>query len=164
MRGGANKPDRQGGRRMRSPGRPLLRDVALRALDTARTRGAAYADIRIVHFRSQSVTVRNRNVEGLVVDESLGFGVRVLVDGYWGFAASNDLSLAEADRVAAQAVKIARASGLVTGRKADLGPPVRTLGRYTTPVVKDPFAVSLESKIDLLLRVNETMMRVPNVV
>src|SRR3989304_4332135 len=64
-----------------------MRDVALRALDTARTRGAAYADVRIVHFQSQSVTVRNRNVEGLVVDESLGFGVRVLVDGSWGFAA-----------------------------------------------------------------------------
>ncbi len=91
---------------MRSPGRPLVRDIALRALDTARTRGAAYADVRIVHFNSDSVTVRNRNVEGLVVDESLGFGVRVLVDGYWGFAASNNLNISEADRVAAEAVKI----------------------------------------------------------
>jgi len=59
-----------------------MRDVALRALDTARTRGATYADVRIVHFRSENVTVRNQNVEALVVDESLGFGVRVIVDGY----------------------------------------------------------------------------------
>ena len=141
-----------------------MRDIALRALDTARTRGAAYADVRVVHFQSQSVTVRNRNVEGLVVDESLGFGVRVLVDGYWGFAASNDLNLAEADRVAAEAVKIARASALVAGRRADIGPPVRTLGRYTTPIQKDPFAVSLEDRIDLLLGVTETMARVPDIV
>ena len=80
-----------------------MRDVALRALDTARTRGAAYADVRIVHFRSENVTVRNQNVEALVVDESLGFGVRVIVDGYWGFAASNNLTTREADRVAAEA-------------------------------------------------------------
>src|ERR671916_202544 len=91
---------------------PPMRDVALRALDTARLRGASYADVRIVNHRSEQVTVRNRNVEGLVVDESLGFGVRVVVDGYWGFAASNRVTTAEADRVAAEAVKIAKASSL----------------------------------------------------
>jgi TldD protein len=141
-----------------------MRDVILRALDTARTRGASYADVRLVHHRSESVTVRNKNVEGLVVDDSMGFGVRVIVDGYWGFASSNTLTGVEADRVAAAAVKIARASALVAGRKADIGAPVRQIGRYTTPVVKDPFAVSLEDKIALLLRANEAMMSVPQVV
>ncbi len=141
-----------------------MRDVALRALDTARLRGAAYADVRIVHHRSETVAVRNRNVEGLVQDESLGFGVRVLVDGYWGFAGSNNLTTAEADRVAAEAVKIARASAIVAGRKADLGPPVRPIGRYVTPVLKDPFAVPIEAKIALLLRTNEAMLAVPAVV
>jgi TldD protein len=110
------------------------------------------------------VTVRNRNVEGLVQDESLGFGVRVVVDGYWGFASSNVVTTAEADRIAADAVKIARASALVAGRRADLGPPVRDVGSYTTPILKDPFAVSLEDKIGLLLRVNEAMMPVPGIV
>ncbi|HWO72963.1 MAG TPA: TldD/PmbA family protein, partial [Dehalococcoidia bacterium] len=141
-----------------------MRDVALRALDTARTRGASYADVRIVHFRSQSVTARNRNVEGLVVDESLGFGVRVIVDGYWGFAASNKLTTAEADRVAAEAVKIAKASSIGGGPKANIGPPVRHVARYVTPVRKDPFTVSLEEKIALLVRCNETMLSVPKIV
>jgi TldD protein len=141
-----------------------MRDIALRALDTARTRGATYADVRVVHFNAESVTVRNRNVEGLVVDESYGFGVRVIVDGYWGFASSNVLTTREADRVAAEAVKIARASALVSGRKADIGPPVRTVGSYTTPVQKDPFAVSLEDKIALLLRCSESMMGVNGIV
>src|SRR3954452_21412486 len=120
-----------------------MRDVALRALDTARSRGAAYADVRVVHHRSESVAVRNRNVEGLVVEENLGFGVRVIVDGYWGFASSNTLSPVEADRVAAQAVKIARASALAGGPRANIGPPVRHLGKYETPVQTDPFSVSL---------------------
>jgi TldD protein len=141
-----------------------MRDVALRALDTARSRGASYADVRIVEFQSQSVTARNRNVEGLVVEESLGFGVRVIVDGYWGFASSNRMTTAEADRVAAEAVKIAKASALAGGPKADIGAPVRHVARYVTPIVKDPFAVSLEDKIDLLLRVNTTMASVPQIV
>ena len=141
-----------------------MRDVALRALDTARMRGASYADVRIVQFKSESVTARNKNVEGLVVDESLGFGVRVIVDGYWGFAASNKLTTAEADRVAADAVKIARASSIAGGPKANIGPPVRHVATYTTPVAKDPFAVSLDDKIALLLRVNATMQSVPQIV
>ncbi len=141
-----------------------MRDVALRALDTARSRGASYADVRIVQFESQSVTARHGNVEGLVFDESLGFGVRVIVDGYWGFASSNRMTTAEADRVAAEAVKIAKASSLAGGPKADIGAPVRHVGRYVTPILKDPFAVSLEDKIDLLLRVNASMGSVPNIV
>jgi TldD protein len=141
-----------------------MRDVALRALDTARLRGASYADVRIVQLQSQSVTARNNNVEGLVVDESLGFGVRVIVGGYWGFSSSNRMTTAEADRVAGEAVKIAKASALAGGPKANIGPPVRHVASYVTPIVKDPFSVSLEEKIDLLLRANGSMAGVPNIV
>ncbi|HEY7268563.1 MAG TPA: TldD/PmbA family protein, partial [Dehalococcoidia bacterium] len=141
-----------------------MRDVVMRALDTARMRGAAYVDVRLVHFQSESVTVRNRKVEGLVVEENMGFGVRVIVDGYWGFAASNNLTAPEADRVAAQAVKIAKASALVGGPKADIGRPVRTLGKYATPVKQDPFAVPMDAKIAMLVKANETMMDVQGIV
>jgi TldD protein len=127
-------------------------------------RGASYADVRVVEFKSESVTARNDAVEGLVVEESLGFGVRVIVDGYWGFAASNKMTTAEADRVAAEAVKIAKASSRAGGPKANIGPPVRHAATYKTPIEKDPFAVSLDKKIALLLKVNGTMSSVPQIV
>jgi len=92
-----------------------MRELALRALDTARSQGASYADARTVARKSESITVRNQNVEGLTADESLGFGVRVIVDGYWGFAGSQRMTAEEADRVAAQAVRIARASARAGG-------------------------------------------------
>lgn len=136
----------------------------MRALDAARSAGAAYADVRIVRLRSESVTVRNRNVEGLTADETLGFGVRVIAGGYWGFAASNRMTLDEAVRVAQQAVRIARASGTVPGRAADIGPPIVHVDTYRTPVRTDPFAVSLDDKIGLLIRANEEMMRVQDIV
>ena len=141
-----------------------MRDLAMRALDTAKQRGAAYADVRIVRFKSESVVVRNKNVEGLTADESLGFGVRVIVDGFWGFAASHKMTLGEADATAAEAVRVAKASAMVRGPRADIGAPQSVSGSYRTPVRRDPFSVSLDDKIALLLRVSETMARVPNIV
>lgn len=141
-----------------------MRDLAMRALDTAKQRGATYADVRIVRFKSESVIVRNKNVEGLTADESLGFGVRVIVDGFWGFAASHKMTLDAADTIAAEAVRVAKASATVRGPRADIGPPQSVSGTYRTPVQRDPFAVSLDDKIALLLRVNETMANVPNIV
>ncbi len=141
-----------------------MRDLALRALDTARRRGAQYADVRVLRQQAESVTVRLQNVEGLTYDESIGFGVRVLVNGYWGFASSREVSMEEADRVAAEAVRIARASATVRGKPADLGPAVANVDTYETPVQRDPFAVSLEEKIALLLRTTERMASVPQIV
>lgn len=141
-----------------------MRDLVMRALDTARNQGAEYADVRVVYRRVESVTVHNRAAEGLVSEESVGFGVRVIADGAWGFAASASLTLPEADRVAALAVRIAKASARTRGPKVDLGEPYRITGSYRTPVVKDPFAVSLDEKIGLLLQSTETMLRVPSIV
>ena len=141
-----------------------MRDLALRALDTARSRGAHYADVRVLRQQAESVTVRLQNVEALTYDESIGFGVRVLVDGYWGFASGHLMTLEEADRVAAEAVRIARASALVPGKRAELGPPVAIVDSYRTPVQQDPFAVPLDEKIALLLRATEAMTRAAHIV
>jgi TldD protein len=141
-----------------------MRDLALRALDTARSKGAHYADVRILRQQAESVTVRLQNVEALTHDESIGFGVRVLVDGYWGFASSHKMTLDEADRVAAEATRIARASAMVPGKQADIGPPMSIVDTYATPVQQDPFAVSLDDKIALLLAATETMAGVGGIV
>ena len=141
-----------------------MRDLALRALDTARSRGAGYADVRVVRHQSESVTVRLQNVEALANDETIGFGVRVLVDGYWGFASSHRMTMDEADRIAAEAVRIARASTTVPGQKADIGPASAIVDSYTTPVEKDPFAVPLDEKIALLLGATEAMARASGIV
>ncbi|MCH7697732.1 MAG: TldD/PmbA family protein [Chloroflexi bacterium] len=141
-----------------------MRDLALRALDTAKSQGADYADVRVLREESESVTVRLQNVEALTHDESLGFGVRVLVDGFWGFASSHKMTNEEADRIAGEAVRIARASALVRGKPADIGPASAIVDKYVTPVKKDPFKVPLDEKIALLLSTTETMMKAPNIV
>jgi TldD protein len=136
-------------------------DLSARALDTARLRGAAYADVRLVQAATQSLSVKNGVVDGLASAESAGLGVRVLVDGAWGFAASRELNSAEAERTAAMAVQIARASALANGHRPHLGAPVPSRGTYTTPLAVDPFSVTVEDKLALLLQAEAAMARVP---
>ena len=128
-----------------------MRDLATRALDLAQVLGASYADVRIEWSEVQTLVVKNGVVAEIDRADSQGFGVRVVVDGAWGFASSARLEPAEIDRVTALAVEVGRASALVRSRPVDLGPPVTSRGVYRTPVVRDPFGVSLDEKLRLLL-------------
>jgi TldD protein len=140
-----------------------MRDLTARALDTATRRGATYADVRVVHSLSESISIKSGRVEGVASGESEGFGVRVLVDGAWGFAASRSIDAVEIDRVAAEAVRIARASATALRRPVVLDDRPPAQGKFETPVAEDPFKVSLESKIADLLAADEAMHKVKGV-
>jgi len=137
-----------------------LKELMMRALDLARLRGAQYADTRVVRNRTESISVKDGIVEELNSSETEGFGVRVLVNGTWGFASSRNLTGDEADLVTAQALEIARASGLVSGEKVNLGAPVTSQGTYQTPFQIDPFSVPLEEKLAVLMSADAEMGKV----
>ena len=141
-----------------------MRDLTARALDTATARGAGYADVRVVRRLDESVAIKSGRVEGVASGESEGFGVRVLVDGAWGFASSHILTTAEADRVAAEAVRIARASATALRDAVDLSDRPPAIGTYETPIAEDPFAVPLERKIADLLAADTAASRVKGIV
>jgi TldD protein len=140
-----------------------MRDLTDRALDTAAQLGATYADVRIVRRLEESISVKTGRVEAVASGESEGFGVRVIVNGAWGFASSHRLETAEIDRVAAQAVRIAKASATATRRPIVLDDRPPATGRYETPTAEDPFAVPLEEKIGSLLAADEEMTRVKGI-
>lgn len=127
-----------------------MKDLAHLALNRCQLLGADYADIRLVTRRVETINVRDGALDTLTLDESMGFGLRVLYDGSWGFAASSTVAAGEIERVASQAVAIAKASHRLQREKVRLGAKVASVGRYETPLVEDPFAVSLEEKIALL--------------
>src|SRR5919107_6083845 len=66
-----------------------LADVAL---NTAKARGATYADVRIGRYLNQFVATRENRVQGVANTESFGAGIRVLANGCWGFAASDNVT------------------------------------------------------------------------
>ncbi len=133
-----------------------MRDLTDRALDTAARLGAGYADVRIVRRQEESIAVKSGRLEGVASGESEGFGVRVLVDGAWGFASSHRLDLGEADRIAALAVRIARASATALRDRVVLDDRPPAVGRHATLVEEDPFAIPLERKIADLLAADRT--------
>src|SRR5436309_15969079 len=86
-----------------------MKDLALRALDTVAGRGVDYADVRAVESREREVATKNGKVGHVSSSESAGVGIRVLVDGCWGFAATDDLSPAGIEAAASLALDIAHA-------------------------------------------------------
>jgi TldD protein len=138
-----------------SPETSELRDLTDRALNTAQALGAGYADVRVVRRREESIAVKTGKVEGVALGETEGFGVRVLVGGAWGFASSHRLELDEADRVAALAVRIAKASGTALRRPVVLDDRPPAKGTYETPIQEDPFRIPLETKITDLLEADK---------
>lgn len=119
-----------------------------------------YADVRTVENQDEEITTRNGIVEALGQTSSLGIGIRVLVKGRWGFAATSNLERQAIQRVAQKALEVASASALVRGEKIKLAsvPRIKN-GQYQTPCQKDPFGVSLKKKIEILLKADRLMRK-----
>ncbi len=136
---------------------------AARALDTARARGASYADIRVDDGRAERIEVRNGEVATLASETSLGYGVRAFVDGAWGFAAAQDLSASGLDATAARAVEIARAGAAIATRRFAEAPTEAHVATYATPVDRDPATVPLGERVALLLDAERLAHATPRV-
>ena len=138
--------------------------VAMAALNSAQMAGADYADIRISTNRTQRMGTREAIVTGVMDSETSGFGIRVLVDGTWGFAASRDVSIDEVDRVARVAVAQARANRAAQRRPVELAPLDWTgRGEWRSPVEIEPFDIPIEDKVALLLEANQAAMSVAGI-
>jgi TldD protein len=143
---------------------PSERDLALLALDAARSAGASYADVRISRLSFESLSTREHQITSVSRRESFGIGIRALVGGSWGFAATREVSRDEVVRAARDAAAIAAANDRVAPNTIVLAPvPKVPDGRWVTPHRVDPFTVSLESKAELLFRTNEEALKVKGV-
>jgi TldD protein len=140
-----------------------MQDIASWGLNVAGVRGASYADARIVDDRSRALATKNGKVSSASDSESRGIGVRVIAQGAWGFAASDDLSRAAVEATAARAVEIAQASARVKRRDVQLAPEKPLTAEWTTPLRIDPFTTLVEQNIDLLLKIDAELRSVAGV-
>ena len=118
-----------------------MKDVALRALDAVARRGVTYADVRAVDSREREVSTKNGKVGNVGSAESQGVGIRVLQQGCWGFAATDDLTPAGIETAAALALEIARASGAARKHEIVLAPEEKHECVWVSPMQVDPFTV-----------------------
>ena len=140
-----------------------MKDILDWALNQATQHGAAYVGARIVDDRSRSLATKNGKVGHASDAESLGIGIRVLADGAWGFAASDDLSRPAVVAATAQALAIARSSARVKREDVRLAPEKPVVAEWRTPIEIDPFTTSIEQNLDLLLKIDGELRAVSGV-
>ena len=133
------------------------------AISTARQLGATYADIRINRYRFESIVTREKQVQEVARNQSFGFGVRVLLNGTHGFAASRKVTSNEVRRVTGLAVEIAQANSAYQKKPIAMVPAAKAVTNWKSAFEKDPFEVPLDQKIQFLLKINETAMKVKGV-
>lgn len=131
------------------------------ALNEARKQKVTYCDIRVTRYRNQALglrmspergTAKTLAVPSVEEDSGFGFGVRVIVDGAWGFAASPIVSPSEIVRITQEAVAMARVNATIRKRPILLAPVKAYRDRWVSPFDRDPFTVPPEEKLDLLRR------------
>lgn len=117
----------------------VLADVAL---NTAKMKGASYADIRIGRYLNQYVFTREKTVQNIVNTESFGVGIRVIANGTWGFAATNDVTKEGISKATEQAVAIAKANATIQTDPVKLA-PTKSYGEvsWKTPIEQNAFDV-----------------------
>src|ERR1700739_2724329 len=140
-----------------------MKHVAKWALNTAAQRGASYGDVRVVAQRSRALTTKNGKLGSASDAESVGMSVRVIADGAWGFAASAELGRGAVEATAAEAVAIARASARVKRENIRMAPERPAVAEWSTPYKIDPFTVSVEQNIELLLKVDTELRAVAGI-
>jgi len=133
----------------------LKKAMADAALQAATQAGASYCDARIGRYLRQFVITREDKVQNVVNTESSGVGIRVIANGAWGFAATNDMTTQGVANAARQAVAIARANAKTQTAPVQLAPtPGVGEVAWKTPIRKNAMAVPVKDKVDLLLGVN----------
>ena len=129
-----------------------LADVAL---NTAKSSGASYADVRIGRYLNQFITTREAKVQNIVNSESFGAGIRVIANGTWGFAATNMVTVEGIKKAAEKAVAIAKANSKFQKEPVKLAlAKSHGIVRWKTPIQKNAFEVPVSEKTDLLLKCN----------
>src|SRR5215469_9327104 len=137
-----------------------MKHIANWALDAAKVRGASYADVRVIAQRGRALGTKNGKVGSASDSESVGMNVRVVADGAWGFAASSELGRGVVEATAMRAVEIARASARVKKGDVQLAPETPAVAEWSTPYKIDPFTVSVEQNIELLMKIDAELRSV----
>ncbi|GLR17520.1 TldD/PmbA family protein [Portibacter lacus] len=140
-----------------NPGMDVATKKALAdvALNTARGLGATYADARIGRYLNQYVFTREKMVQNTVNTESFGIGIRVIANGTWGFASTNDVTPDGIKKATELAISVAKANSKIQTDDVVLA-PVQGYGdvSWKTPIEKSSMSVPVSEKVDLLLEAN----------
>src|ERR1700687_212773 len=117
-----------------------MRAIATNALEAAMRPGVSYADVRVVEANDRSLSTKNGRPGSVTGSESIGAGIRVLAEGCWGFAATDDLTPGGLQSAASLALTIARSSAMAKKHDVVLAPEDKYVSTWASPCRIDPFS------------------------
>ncbi|MCP4583521.1 MAG: TldD/PmbA family protein [candidate division Zixibacteria bacterium] len=127
------------------------------AMEKAISAGATYADFRYVHTESEELSYSDGAPEDVSHSIDRGFGIRVIVDGAWGFCSSANTDVTEIDRIVRKAINIGKASALLQKIPIELAANPQVKDSFKTKIKTDPFQISLTEKLAFLAHLDELM-------
>jgi len=140
-----------------------MKQLALEALDAVTRHGVAYADTRVLEIRDRQVSTKNGKTGHVSSGFSMGLAIRVLANGCWGFAATDDLTRDGVHAAAALALEIARAGQLAKKQDVTLAPEEKYDAEWVSPIRIDPFTIPVDRNVALLLDIDRELRRNPGV-
>jgi TldD protein len=142
----------------------VVRGLMMTAINTAKSAGASYSDVRIGRYRTSIVFTREQQIVNTADVDTMGAGVRALVDGTWGFGATKNLTTDGVASAAREAVAIAKANRIARDQPVQLT-PVQSYPNATwkSSFKIDPFTIPIEQRADLLLKANAEALKVKGV-
>src|SRR6476469_3259727 len=140
------------------------RDLMMDALNAAKLAGASYADVRIGRYLQNFVQTREQQITNVVDTDSMGAGVRALVNGTWGFAATRTMTKDGIASAAKRAVAVAKATAIAKQNNVELAPaPSFADVSWKNAYQIDPWTIPVEQKADLLMKANAAALKAKNV-
>jgi TldD protein len=140
------------------------RELLMEGLNSAKMAGASYADVRIGRYLQNFVSTREQQITNVVDTDSIGAGIRALVDGTWGFAATRTMTKDGIASAAKKAVAVAKATRIGRDKPVELAPtPSFADVSWKSAYTIDPWTIPIEQKADLLLKANAAAMKAQNV-
>lgn len=132
-----------------------MEDIINLALKEAESKNVNFAEVRIFGYDSEVIALRNAEIDQIGRAYNIGYGVRVIKNGAWGFASSADISKERVKEVVNNAIKEADATSKVIKRPVELSEEPIIKDTYKTPFKIDPFDVDIEEKLEILKKLME---------
>src|ERR1051325_7785667 len=129
-----------------------IKELLMAAIGAAQSAGASFSDARIGRYRQNIVGTREKQIVQVGDTDSIGIGIRALVNGAWGFAASQNLTKDGVAAAAKEAAALAKANRSPGAAPVVLAPaPAYPNATWKSSYQVDPFTIPIEQKAQLLI-------------
>lgn len=139
-----------------------------KVLELAQQSGAQYSDIRLSTIHHELLILRNGCIASNPSRQSQGAGIRVLVNGAWGFASTPltfdpKTQLSNLLQTTHKALEIAKAGASAQTNAISLDHLQAHQDTWCTPLIRNPFSVPLQERMELLSSIDEVLRKDPKI-